>query len=91
MATSMSPVTGILEQIRVKVRRITGRPSVNQLSNDDLDAYINDFYVNDLPLISTLFNLNNSVSPLTQTTHGGDTILVAGEWLYLVDYNKYIS
>lgn len=91
MATPMSPVTGILEQIRVKVRRITGRPSANQLSENNLDAYINDFYVNDLPLITTLFNLTNSESPLIATTPGGDSVLIAGEWLYLVDYNKYIN
>ena len=37
-------VTGNLEQIRTKVRKITGMLSVNQLSLSDLDDYINDFY-----------------------------------------------
>ena len=38
-------VTGTLEQIRAKVRKVTGMLSPNQLSNDDLDDYINDFYL----------------------------------------------
>ena len=38
-----------LANIRAKVRRVTGRASENQLSNTDLDGYINDFLVYELP------------------------------------------
>lgn len=53
-------VTGTLEQIREKVRRITGRLSVNQLTNEDLDDYINDFYIYDLPQHLRLWNLKEN-------------------------------
>lgn len=38
-----------LADIRAKVRKITGRVSANQLSDADLDNYINTFYRFDLP------------------------------------------
>ena len=61
-------VTGTLEQIRAKTRKITGRLSVNQLSNDDLNNYINDFYVYELPQHLKLWDLTNVESPLFPTT-----------------------
>jgi hypothetical protein len=39
-----------LENIRSLVRTLTGRPSVNQVSNDALDAYINSYYQTVFPL-----------------------------------------
>jgi hypothetical protein len=38
-----------LADIRTKVRRITGRPSPTQISDSDIDKYINTFYVYDMP------------------------------------------
>lgn len=38
-----------LTQIRTKVRRLTGRPSPQHISNDQIDEYINTFYQYDLP------------------------------------------
>lgn len=38
-----------LTQIRTKVRRLTGRPSPQQISNDQIDEYINTFYLYDMP------------------------------------------
>lgn len=38
-----------LISIRTKVRKITARPSTAQLSNSELDSYINTFYVYDMP------------------------------------------
>lgn len=46
MAVTQVPHT--LQDIRNKVRRITGRPSQNQLSDDDIDNYINTFYLYDM-------------------------------------------
>ena len=89
----MATVTGTLEQIRTKVRRITGRLSENQLSNDDLDLYINNFYVYKMSEHVKLWNLKTSQSPLvaTPTTLSGDEVLTPGQWLYVVDSNKYID
>lgn len=39
-----------LSDIRTKVRRITGRPSVAQITDAELDNYINTFYRFDLPM-----------------------------------------
>ena len=42
-------MTATLQDIRDKVRRITKRPSTNQLSNPQLDQYINTYYLYDFP------------------------------------------
>jgi len=39
-----------LADIKSKVRKLTGRPNTSQLSDADLLDYINQIYVNDLPL-----------------------------------------
>lgn len=46
-----------LAQIRSKVRKITGRPSANQISDADIDIYVNTFYRFDLPEHLRLENL----------------------------------
>lgn len=38
-----------LEDIRQKVRRITARPSAQQIKDDQINDYINTFYIYDLP------------------------------------------
>ena len=38
-----------LAQIRQKVRRITARPNANQITDSQIDDYINTFYVYDFP------------------------------------------
>ena len=42
-------VPSTLQDIRTKVRKITARPSVTEITNDEIDAYINMFYVFDMP------------------------------------------
>ena len=74
-------VTGTLEQIRTKVRKIVGMPSTNQLSNDDLDDYINDFYQYDLPEHLRLWNLHGTYA-LNLTPH---------QPAYLFPANTYTS
>jgi len=49
-----------LADIRLKVRRITKSPSSTQLSNTDLDFYINTFYQYDLPEHLRLLNLKET-------------------------------
>ncbi|KKM91892.1 hypothetical protein LCGC14_1223910 [marine sediment metagenome] len=39
-----------LSRIRAKVRSLTGRPSTDQISDNDIDDFINDYYVNKLPV-----------------------------------------
>lgn len=55
-----------LAAIRSKVRNLTGRPSTNQLSNNDLDDYINHFYMEDLIANLELFEFDNEF--IFQTT-----------------------
>lgn len=38
-----------LENIRLKVRSLTGSPSTDQMSDETVDAYINDYYVYGMP------------------------------------------
>ena len=55
-----------LASIRKKVRRLTGRPSENQLSTSDIDDYINTFYRWDLPAELKLLDLKKTYSFITK-------------------------
>lgn len=55
-----------LEAIRTKVRRITRTPSISQLSNEELDQYINTFLVYNLPEKLRLFSLRTMLTFYTQ-------------------------
>jgi len=55
-----------LDTIRQKVRRITRSPSTAQLSNVDLDQYINTFIENDMPTSVKLFSLRTVLTFYTQ-------------------------
>jgi len=81
-------VTGTLEQIRTKVRKLTGMLSTSQLSDDDLDNYINDFYQYDLPAHLKLWNIKTMLSPISSLL---DDALIPGQAFYLVDFNKYTN
>ena len=74
-------VTGSLEEIRTKVRKIVGMPSANQLSTADLDNYINDFYQYDLPEHLRLWNLHGTYA-LNLTPH---------QPAYILPYNTYTN
>lgn len=80
-------VTGTLEQIRNKVRLITGRPSPTQLSDADLDNYINDFYQYDFPAHLKTWNLQTILSPL----FGPDDALIPDTAIYVFDWNQYTN
>lgn len=84
-------ITGNREQIRAKVRRITGRLTQQQMSDDEINDYIEDFYVYDLPAILSLWNLHTSQSPIISIVPGGERILVRGQMTYEVDLNKFGS
>ena len=57
MASNVQYIPNTLAAIRTKVRRITGRPSPNQLSDIDIDNYINTFYLYDFTEHLRLENL----------------------------------
>jgi len=49
-------MTGTLNDIRKKVRRLTGRPSNQQITDAQIDEYINTFYQYDMPETLRLFS-----------------------------------
>lgn len=55
-----------LTQIRNKARRLSRRLSANQLSDSDLDQYINTFVLYDFPEHLRLFNLKTTFNFYTQ-------------------------
>ena len=55
-----------LTAIRTKVRRLTRSPSVNQISDADIDEYVNTFVLYDFPSHLRLFNLRKTFSFYTE-------------------------
>jgi hypothetical protein len=45
-----------LTDIRTKVRRLTGRASTQQITDDQIDEYVNTFYLYDMPASLKLFS-----------------------------------
>lgn len=69
-ATAGAP-TSTLQAIETKVRRLTRSPSTAQLSQADLDNYINTFVVYDFPEQLRTFNLR---TPFTFYTNPGQDV-----------------
>jgi len=80
-------VTGTLEQIRAKVRKITGMLSVNQLTDAELDDYINDFYLYDFPAHLKNWNLTTALPPI----FGADDALIPDQAIYVYDWNAFTN
>lgn len=55
-----------LGRIRTKVRRLTGSPSPNQLTDVQIDQYVNDFYQYDFPEHLRVTQLNDNYYILTE-------------------------
>ncbi|NGX57245.1 MAG: hypothetical protein K940chlam3_00131 [Chlamydiae bacterium] len=55
LATSLSTLT----RIRTKVRRLTASPSESQITTQEVDDYINTFFLFDMPELLRLFNLKD--------------------------------
>lgn len=51
-----------LESIRTKARRLSASPSPMQITDVQIDEYINTFYLHDLPARLKLFDLNETCS-----------------------------
>jgi len=54
-----------LANIRTKVRRLTGRPSAQQITDTQIDEYINTFYIYDFPETLRLFTEKTTLEILT--------------------------
>lgn len=80
-----------LSNIRTKVRRLTRNPSTAQLSNEELDSYINNFILYDMPshielnTFKTMFTFYTEANVDTYSTSD-----VVGEPLYNFK-NKYAN
>lgn len=85
-----------LDDIRQKVRRITGRPSDQQITDAQIDDYINTFYIYDLPehlhLISNrvnyqfLTNANQAIYDLQN-----DIYLTGMPPVFIGGYRSYMT
>lgn len=73
-----------LSRIRAKVRTLTGRPDANQITDDEIDDFINDFYVNTLPGELDL--------PEAEDFYSFDTVDTVGEYdvpEYIIDIRDF--
>lgn len=92
----MSILPNTLSDIITKVRRITGRPSTAQISDTDIEKYINTFYVYDLPehlkLISLRYNYQFTTSA-NQAVYDlpTGTYLTAMPPVYIAGYQTYMT
>lgn len=55
-----------LADIRLKVRRVTKSPSTNQITNNEIDDYVNTFYLYDFPEHLRLINLKETFTFITE-------------------------
>jgi hypothetical protein len=79
----INPPGSSLAKIQIKVRRLTRSPSAAQLSEDDLNEYINTFVVYDFPEHLRMFNLRTTFTficnsfqdeyPTDEASFGGNT------------------
>jgi len=88
----MPLATSTLNDIRIKVRRLTRNPSTNQLSDNDIDQYVNTFIAYDMPehlrlkSLRTTLTFYTTANIDTYSTNTTDTLSP------LYDFkNKYIS
>lgn len=58
-------ILSTLQNIRTKIRRLTGRPSKQQITNDQINEYINTFYQCDFPEHLRVFSNNGTFKFIT--------------------------
>jgi len=81
--------TSTLDRIKTKVRRLTASPSTQQLTDADLEDYINDFYDQDLPASLKLFNLRTNYEFITEANQ--DTYTLDTDLYYQVEAPIYVA
>jgi len=64
-----------LTKIRAKVRKLTGRRSTSQISDDDLDDYINDYYRNKFPTEVDLDQFRGYLTQRLSATDSGEYLI----------------
>lgn len=74
-------VPSTLADIRLKFRRVTATPSPSQFSDEEVDKYIQTFYVQDFPEHLRLFNLKETYTFATEANIDS----------YAFERNRYIS
>jgi hypothetical protein len=89
-------MTATLADIRTKVRRITKSPSPNQITDAQIDSYINTFYLYDFPEHLRLKDLfTNYVFTTTpnqdQYTFTTDTYVGVEPPLYIAGYQSFFT
>jgi len=84
-----------LEQIRIKIRRLTRSPSISQITDATIDDYINTFVLYDFPAHLKTFRLRETLTFYTEPyidTYSGDNIVNNFDNIYTVLYeNVYIA
>lgn len=85
-----------LSAIRTKVRRITARPSPTQLSDAEIDNYVNTFYLNDMPehlrLESLLYNYQFlTTANVAVYDFPRDLYLTAMPPVFIAGYQSYMT
>lgn len=70
-------LTWKLSEIRSLVRTLTGRPDTSQITNDDLDDKINDYYQNHFPMFVDVPELRGWFTQETSATDSGEYSLEA--------------
>jgi hypothetical protein len=88
--------TSTLEIIKKKVRRLTGTPSTSQLSDSDLNEYIDTFYEQDLPSSLKLWNLKSNYTFFTTPNEDRYTFPVntyhsLGKPIYIAGYETFYT
>ena len=91
-----TPLPNQLSDIITKVRRVTGRPSPNQLSDNAIVQYINTFYIYDLPehlkLESLRYNYEFTTTANIPTYDlPTDTYLTAMPPVFIGGYQSYMT
>lgn len=85
-----------LSDIRTKVRKITARPSSAQISDQEIDKYINTFYVFDMPehlkLISLRYNYEfTTTANIAVYDFPTGTYLTEMPPVYIAGYQSYMT
>ena len=87
-------IPSTLQDIRDKTRRLTGSPSLTQLTNDQIDEAINTYYTYDMPQQLKLFNLKEEFEFYTQPNidtydFPRNEYRTVGPPLYLAGYESF--
>ena len=84
-----------LEQIKIKIRRLTKSPSISQISDATIEDYVNTFVLYDFPEHLRTFTLRTTLSFYTQPyidTYSGDDIVTNFDNIYTNVYqNAYVA